>query len=864
MARKTTSNPATSRATPGATPRGRRVPATHATPPATPGGRGAGTRAPHYDFRDFEARWRARWEETGIYRPNLRDAPNPYYNLMMFPYPSAEGLHIGNMYAYVGADIHGRWQAMRGRDVFEPMGFDAFGIHSENFAITRGLHPRALTAQNVERFREGQLKRIGNRFDWSHEVATTDPRYYRWTQWIFVQLFKAGLVERRAGVVNWCPKDLTVLADEQVIAGRCERCGTPVERRELEQWALKITKYADRLLENLDRLDWSERVKTAQRAWIGRSEGLEFAMDVAGAPGQAVQAFTTRPDTIYGVTFVALAPEHPLVDRVTDGVHREAVAAYVAAYRAGARSAGAARAEERPPSGAFTGAYAIHPLTGERIPIWVAEYVLMGYGTGAIMGVPAHDERDLAFARAMGLPVRAVIRPAGASPDQADASVAHQEAGETEATTQPGVLVGSGEFTGMGSAEANAAIIAAFAARGIGARAVKYHLRDWIISRQRYWGTPIPIIWCPEHGAVPVPESDLPVLLPEVEDYAPTGTGSSPLARVTSFVNTTCPVCGGPARRETDVSDNFLDSAWYFLRYPSSGDDDEPWHPALTRKWLPVDMYIGGAEHSVLHLMYARFITMALHDLGHLDFEEPFTRFRAHGIINKDGEKIAKSRGNVINPDEYIERYGADVFRVYLMFMGSYEGGGDFSDRGMGGVVRFLDRVWRLVAQRGTSAGSATPQGEARRALHAAIRRVSEDIAALKYNTTVAALMEYLNGLEAQATPTREELRALLTLLAPFAPFITEELWQRIGGQGSVHAQPWPEADPEALRTATMTLVVQVNGRVRDHIEAAAEASEEEIRGAALAAERARRAIGEAAVRRVLYVKGRLVNIVTG
>lgn len=807
-------------------------------------------RPPRYDFAAFEVKWRAHWEEEKIYQVDLWHAPRPYYNLMMFPYPSAEGLHVGNMYAYIGSDIHGRWKAMQGYDVFEPIGFDAFGIHSENFAIQRGIHPRELTARNVERFRERQLKRIGNRFDWSHEVHTTDPRYYRWTQWIFLQLFKNGLAERKTAPVNWCPKDKTVLADEQVINGHCERCGTLVERRWLEQWFLKITSYASRLLDNLDLIDWSERVKTIQRNWIGRSEGLEFAMEIEGMPGEMVQVYTTHPETIFGMTFVALAPQHPLVARITSDAHQAAVAAYQQA--ANRLQAGA----EQAMTGVFTGAYARHPLTGERIPIWVADFVLEGYGAGAIMGVPAHDERDLAFARAMGLPVRIVVVPS----HTAIVPVSDQM---QEAFVQPGILIDSAEYTGMTSTQAADALISWFEERGSGRRVAKYRLRDWLISRQRYWGPPIPIIYCPDHGAVPVPEDQLPVLLPEVENWMPTGTGVSPLAAIESFVNTTCPICGQPARRETDVSDNFLDSAWYFLRYLSHNDDTQPWNPALARKWLPVDMYIGGVEHSVLHMMYVRFITMALHDLGYLEFEEPFKRFRANGTITKGGAKISKSRGNVVNPDDYILRFGADVFRVYLVFMGPYEAGGDFSDRGIGGVVRFLDRVWLLVTNNAERVRDEAPQGEERRALHRLIKRVTEDLAALKYNTASAALMEYLHTLEARQDVTREELQTLLLLLAPMAPYITDELWQRLGHHHSIHVQLWPTYDAGAIEAETMIVMVQVNGRVRGRVEVASDTSQDEIERQALLVPQVQPFIADRTVSRLIYVPGRLVNIVT-
>jgi leucyl-tRNA synthetase len=807
---------------------------------------------PKYDFASFESKWRTIWEEQRLYQVDLRNARRPYYNLMMFPYPSAEGLHVGNTYAFVGSDVHGRWMAMQGFDVFEPMGLDAFGIHSENFAIKKGIHPRILTAQNAERFRERQLKRIGNRFDWSHEVNTTDPHYYRWTQWIFIQLFKAGLAERKAAPVNWCPKDKTVLADEQVINGHCERCGSIVQRRLLEQWFLKITSYAQLLLDDMHQLDWSERVKTIQRNWIGRSEGLEFKMSIDGQPEHSVQVYTTRPDTIFGMTFVALAPQHPLVSLITDTTYQEAVTSYQASTSSRSIS------ESHAMTGVFTGSYAKHPLTGERIPIWIADFVLDEYGSGAVMGVPAHDETDLMFAQEMGLPVRVVIQPF-----QSDTSFSNVN-DQTRAFEQPGLLTDSGAYSGMTTEQARTAISEWFEANGLGKRSVKYRLRDWLISRQRYWGPPIPIIYCPEHGAVPVPEDQLPVLLPDIEDWMPTGTGVSPLAAVDSFVNTTCPICGQPARRETDVSDNFLDSSWYFLRYPSNNDETQPWDPDITRKWLPIDMYIGGVEHSVLHLMYARFITMALHDLGYLDFSEPFKRFRANGTITKGGAKISKSKGNVINPDDYITRFGTDAFRLHLMFMLPYEAGGDFNDRGIGGIVRFLNRVWQLIIQRGTNASTRATTGEAKRAQHLTIKRVTEHIAALKYNTAVAALMEYLNTLEAAQNITRKELETLLQLLAPFAPYITEELWAHLGNKKSIHTSSWPRFDPEAIRPVTITIPVQVNGRVRDHITIASDTPEEEVQQLALSTEQVQRFIANQNVLKVIYVPGRIVNVVTG
>jgi len=774
-----------------------------------------------YDPPAVERHWQAVWTRTRIYETDLAGAEQPFYNLMMFPYPSAEGLHVGNLYAYAGADIHGRFQAMRGHDVLEPMGFDAFGIHSENFAIKRGIHPRLLTAENVERFRETQLKRAGCRFDWSHEIITTDPRYYRWTQWLFVQLFHAGLAVRRKAAVNWCPTDRTVLADEQVVEGRCERCATPVELRELEQWFLGITAYADRLLANLEQLDWSENVKTAQRAWIGRSEGLQFGMPVEGQTDLQIDVFTTRPETVFGVTYVVLAPEHPLVARVTRPERLAEVTAYQMQTRS--RSELARNQAARAKTGVFTGSYAINPANSERVPIWIAEYVLASYGTGAIMAVPAYDKRDREFAEAFGLPVR------------------------------EGAAVADGQR-----------IAEWFENRGIGRRSVQYRLRDWLISRQRYWGTPIPIVYCEHCGVRAVPEDKLPVLLPDVQDWMPRSAGSSPLAEITSFVQTVCPSCGGEARRETDVADNFLDSAWYYLRYPSSAFDDRPLDAELTAKWLPVDMYIGGAEHAVLHLLYSRFITMALYDLGHLTFEEPFTRFRAHGLLVKDGAKMSKSRGNVVNPDQYFGRLGADTLRMYLVFVGPYEHGGQFSDRGIGGMRRFLGRVWDLIGQRADQLSSDPPPPDARRRLHRTIHQLTEDLSSLRYNTAIAALMTYVNTLQTRDGLHDEEVTALLLMLAPFAPHIAEELWAQLPGKPfSIHQQPFPVPNMSLLEATTVAVAVQINGRTRGVLQLAPDAGEAEALHAAEFLEPAAQLLQQATVKRVVYVPGRVLNLVT-
>jgi leucyl-tRNA synthetase len=805
--------------------------------------------ADRYDHRVVEPHWQAVWAQTGLNETDLSGAERPFYNLMMFPYPSAEGLHVGNVYAYVGADVYGRFTAMRGFDVFEPIGFDAFGIHSENYALKQDVHPAELTARNVERFRERQLKRIGNRFDWSREVDTTDPRYYRWTQWLFLQLFKAGLAVRKRAAVNWCPRDRTVLADEQVIDGRCERCDTPVVQRELEQWFLRTTAYAQRLLDNLERLDWSENVKAAQRHWIGRSEGVELRMPVHGQADVEISVFTTRIDTVFGMTYVVLAPEHPLVEPLTAPELRDDVRRFREA--AGQKSELERLVGSREKNGIFLGAYAVNPATGDQVPIWVADYVLATYGSGAVMAVPAHDERDFAFARAFDLPIRRVIAPAGGGSD-------------AEPFTEAGVLVDSGPFTGLASADAYAGITAWLEERGIAQRSVRFRLRDWLISRQRYWGPPIPVIFCDDCGAVAVPEDQLPVLLPPVEDWKPSGTGSSPLAAIPSFVETRCPTCGGPARRETDVSDNFLDSAWYALRYlAGKRGDEQPFDPALVAKWMPVDMYVGGAEHSVLHLLYSRFVCMALHDMGLLPFEEPFARFRAHGILTLHGGKMNKSRGNVVNPDTYIERLGADTLRLYLLFIGPFEQGGDFNDRGIGGTRRFLNRVWELVLRHRGTLSADLPSGALRATLHHVISRVERDLASLHYNTAIAVLMEYLNALHDRPALHEEEAFSLVRMLAPFAPHVAEELWQRLGQPYSIHQQPFPVADPELLVRRSVPLAVQVNGRTRGVVQVAPDASQEEALAAATAQVVAfRRERGTTAAPRLVYIPGRVLNLV--
>lgn len=801
-----------------------------------------------YDPRAVERKWRDRWEQTGLYRTDLgrHDGKPKFYNLMEYPYPSAEGLHIGHVYTYGGADTNGRFQRMRGYNVFEPMGFDAFGIHTENYALKINVNPMRLTAQTTRRFREDQLAKIGAMFDWSHTVDTSRPEYYRWTQWLFLQLYKAGLAVRKEAPVNWCPSCLTVLANEQVIDGHCERCEAEVIQRELTQWFFKITDYAERLLGNLERLDWPEESKRRQGNWIGKSEGAELIFLVAGSEAR-IPVFTTRPDTVFGATYVVLAPEHKLVESLASAAQRQAVQEYVDQAR---RATEIERTNlEREKTGVFTGAMAINPATGMEVPIWVADYVLAQYGTGAIMAVPGHDERDFEFARTFGLPVVEVV---GSSEGIAE-----------RAYSGPGALVASGQFTGLASEAAKHEITGWLANKGLASPRVTYRLRDWLISRQRYWGPPIPMVYCPACGIVPVPEADLPVLLPEIEDFHPTGTGKSPLASVASFVQTCCPRCGGLAERETDVSDTFLDSSWYYLRYPSTEWDDRPFDPERIAGWLPVDMYFGGKEHVVMHHLYARFIAMVLYDLGHLPFEEPFKRLRLHGFVTRNGAKMSKSRGNVINPDDYVEQVGSDAFRAYLLFMGPFDQDNDFRDTNLPGVTRFLSRVWTLV----TAPPAVPGAGHELRPLHRYIERVTRQLDQYQYHTAIASLMECANWLGAHRDefdqPQRmEALRALVLMLAPIVPFFAEELWERLGGPYSVHGQPWPAYNPVLTAEELVTLVVQVNGKVRERLSMPPGANEEQVRHEALSNARVREWAGTGAPRKIIFVPDKLINIV--
>ena len=799
-----------------------------------------------YDPAVVEAKWQQRWRERRTNTADLHGAKRPYYTLMMFPYPSAEGLHVGHAFAFPGVDIHGRLRRLQGYDVFEPIGFDAFGIHSENYALKVGTNPKQLIPKTIENFTR-QLNRLGLMVDWEHAVDTTAPDYYRWTQWIFLQLYKHGLAVRKKSPVNWCPACQTVLANEQVIDGYCERHpDVRVEQRLTEQWFFAITKYAERLLKNLDWIDWSETTKTAQRNWIGRSDGAAIDFPLATDAQRKLCVFTTRPDTIFGAMYMVLAPEHELVELLTTPEQRAAVVAYRDRV---AKMDLVSRKAVKEKTGVFTGSYAINPATATRIPVWIADYVLAEYGTGAIMAVPAHDQRDFEFARVFGLPIVRVIAAEG---ETADTPLA-------EAYDGPGRLVHSGQFDGTPTETAKTAITQWLASRGAGEARVEYRLHDWCISRQRYWGPPIPMIYCDACGIVPVPEKDLPVVLPDIDDFRPDASGVAPLARVRSFYEVACPQCGRQARRETDVSDTFLDSAWYFLRYPSTDRHDVAFDPQLTKKWLPVDTYIGGNEHAVLHLMYTRFITMALHDIGLLPFEEPFKKFRAHGLIVKDGAKMSKSRGNVVNPDQYLDQHGADVFRMYMMFLGPYEEGGDFRDEGIAGIRRFLDGVWRLVREHDPAAQASDAL---RRATHRAIKKVSEDLEDLHYNTAIAALMTLLNDIRRMGPPDRWVIETLLVLLAPLAPHICEELWEAFGHTSSIFAAHWPSFDPALIVEDTVVIAVQVNGKVRGRIEVARDAPEADVLAAALADEAVNAYVDGKPIRRRVVVPGRLVNLV--
>jgi len=811
-----------------------------------------------YEPEAVEAKWQAIWDAERAFEvpnpdPSVAADGSSTYVLEMLPYPSGE-LHMGHVFNYTLGDVFTHVRRRQGFTVLRPMGYDAFGLNSENAAIKEGGHPRDITNRNIESIRR-QMRRMGWAIDWSREVSTAEPDYYRWTQWLFLRFFERGLAYRHEAPVKWCPKDQTVLANEQVIDGRCERCGTEVESRNLTQWFFRITEYADQLLDEMATLEsWPERVLTMQRNWIGRSEGARVTFRVDGT-GDDLPVFTTRPDTLFGATFFALAPEHPLIGALTAGSARERdVADYV--RRTSARSTVERETKEK--DGVFTGRYAVNPVNGEAIPIWVADYVLMEYGTGAIMAVPAHDERDHQFAEKYGLEIRQVVAAAGGVSEQGGAYVAH---------TEDEILVNSGEFTGLSAPEGKRAITAWLEERGLGEATIGYRLRDWLLSRQRYWGCPIPIVHCDACGMVPVPDDELPVVLPEIDDYLP--KGRSPLAAAEDWVATTCPSCGGPARRETDTMDTFVDSSWYFLRYADARNEEAAWDTGIVDYWLPVKQYIGGIEHAILHLLYARFVTKVLYDADLLGAREPFARLFTQGMIYRNGAKMSKTKGNVVSPDEAIARYGADALRLYILYMGPAEQDKEWSDAGIEGTARLIDRVWRLtleVAARG--AVDAPADGELVRATHRTIERVSDDILRrFQFHTPIAALFELVNEIyrvkddEARAGEVRFATETVVSLVQPYAPHVAEELWERLG-HARLREQPWPEADPALVATDVVEIAVQVNGKLRDRLQVPAGTAENELVALALASERVRVHLGEGAPRRTIVVPDRLVNVV--
>jgi leucyl-tRNA synthetase len=824
-----------------------------------------------YEPQSIESRWQKRWEEVGVFKAGRRPQAEPRYVLEMFPYPSG-AMHMGHARVYTIGDALARYLRMRGHDVLHPIGFDALGLPAENAAIKDGRHPAERTAENIVSFR-AEMKRLGYAFDWDREVVTADPSYYRWNQWFFLKMLEKGIVYRRQGKANWCTGCMTVIANEQVIDDHiCERCSSPVVEKAIGEWAFRITAYADRLLEGLDTLtEWPERITTMQRNWIGKSIGAEVDFALQGG-SERIKVFTTRVDTIYGCTYVVLAPEHPLTAAVTRPERRDEVEAFVARMKK--TEAAERTGEGAPKEGVFTGAHAVNPFSGEAVPVWIANFVLAEYGTGAVMSVPAHDQRDFEFARTYGLPIRTVIQPAAGE---------RTPPGERmgAATTEDGVTEGSGPFSGLGSAEARARMSAHAAAGGFGASTVRWHLRDWGFSRQRYWGTPIPIIYCDTHGAVPVPADQLPVKLPPQAII--TGTGEPPLAKVPEFVNTTCPTCGKPARRETETMDTFVDSAWYYARYLSPRDETRPFDPALAKRWLPVDVYVGGPEHAVMHLLYFRFWHRVMHELGLTAEPEPCQRLVTQGIVNgPDGRKMSKRWNNVVAPGYMVDRFGADTVRLFMLFAAPPEKDIDWSDEQVDGLFRFLTRVWRLFHGRQACFGapaSALAQAsgpflELRRRTHRTIRKVTEGMQDdLKFNTGIAALMELMNemqGLEPKSEPeqaaVREALVALATLLAPFAPHVAEELWHEVLGPAArdrlLAEEPWPTYDAPLTVADSVTIAVQVNGKLRGEVQVPAAAAEAEVRAAAEAEEKVRGYLSGKAIRKVVYVRGRLINYV--
>ena len=813
------------------------------------------TSIPHYKPAEIESKWQARWESDGLYHADIDPNKKKFYALTMLPYPSGD-LHIGHWYAMTPSDARARFKRMQGYNVFFPIGFDAFGLPAENAAIKRGIHPQKWTYGNIENMRR-QLKSMGAMFDWRSEIISADPKYYHWTQWFFEQFYKHGLAYQKEAPVDFCPNCNTTLAREQVHGEdrHCERCDTPVIKKNLKQWFFRTTNYAEELLD-FSGMDWPEMVKVLQTNWIGRSKGASVTFHTED--GDPLEVFTTRPDTLWGVTFMVLAPEHPLVDKITTTAQAQAVKDYQ--EQAQRQSDIQREATDREKTGIFTGAYAVNPVNDERIPIWIADYVLMTYGTGAIMAVPGHDQRDFEFARQYELPIRVVIQPAGSEPLSPDEM--------TEAVEAKGQMVNSGPLSGTPAEKTFDAAVAFIEKKAAGKASINYRLRDWLISRQRYWGAPIPIIYCPECGAVPVPEDQLPVLLPDDVEWLP--TGESPLKLHPTWRFTTCPVCGAAAERETDTMDTFVCSSWYHLRYLSPDYDKGPFDPKKYDHWMPIDTYTGGSEHATMHLIYTRFFHKASRDCGITKGDEPMLQLRNQGmVLGEDGDKMSKSRGNVIAPDDFVKRYGADTVRAYLIFFARWEIGGPWNSSGIEGTARWLRRVWSIVLEKEPGKPSPAVLRGLRRKVHQTLKQVSYDYEHFEFNTIISSLMELQNEMSRAksagafgSTAWEEAVDIYLRMLAPVCPHISEELWERLGKPYSVHQQSWPQVDEDAAREDEITLIVQVNGKLRDRLTVLPSISEEEAKAAALASVKIQNFLEGKTPRKVIYVPGRLINIV--
>lgn len=797
-----------------------------------------------YNFKEIEEKWRKIWEENPVNPPD--DSKPKYYCLDMFPYPSGNGLHVGHWRGYVLSDVISRQKLMEGYELLHPMGWDAFGLPAENYAIKTGTHPSEATKKSISNIKR-QVNDIAAIYDWDKEINTTDPEYYKWTQWIFIQMFKNGLAYEKEMPLNWCPNCKAVLANEEATNGVCDRCGATVTKKNLRQWMLRITKYADRLLNDLDKLDWPEKVKKMQSDWIGKSYGAEIDFPVDGAD-KAIKVYTTRPDTLYGATFMVLSPEHPIVKEITTAEYKDAMDKYC--YEASTKS-NVSRMTDKEKTGVFTGSYGINPLNGAKTPIWVSDYVLADYGTGAIMCVPAHDDRDFEFAKKFDLPIIQVISKDGKEVENL-----------TEAYTEPGIMINSNEFNGMKSEDAKKKVPDYMEEKGFGKKTVNFKLRDWVFSRQRYWGEPIPLIHCEKCGTVPVPEDQLPVILPNVKSYKPTDTGESPLAAIDEWVNTTCPCCGGPAKRETNTMPQWAGSSWYYLRYCDNHNDKELASKEALKKWLPVDMYVGGVEHAVLHLLYARFYTKFLHDIGVVDFDEPFKRLFNQGMITKDGAKMSKNKGNVVSPDETVENYGCDSLRMYELFIGPPELDSEWDDNGIDGVFRYLNKVWKFVNEYKDKLVEK-PTAEMEFVKNKLTCEITKRLEALTLNTVVSGFMEYTNKMIAVAKAAggidKDSLETLTLLLAPFTPHISEEMWQLLGHDTSVFTHGWPKYDESKLKEETVNIAVQINGKVKVQLSVDPNADKDTVLAAAKAA------LGDKLsgnIVKEIYVPGRIVNIV--